>query len=465
MNDSVGSLLFRLSFPATAGMMVYSLFSLIDTFFVARLGSLSLASLTLMIPLQILLISVASATGAGLTSLIGRTLGRGDVQEADNVAWHGIAISIIYGVLSAAFGLYYIDYLLIWFGCTPETFSLSKQYLEIILWGSMFTFVPMTLGNIIQGEGNTFLPMIVSVIGIGLNVLFDPVFIFGWGIIPPWGLNGAAIATVLSQVIITILIIILIMGKKSLLTWSRVHFRPSVSVVIGIYRVGFPTMIMEVVSVIVMAIANRTLTAYSYTAVAALGIFMRVRSLAYMPVVGLAQGVMPIASFAYGAGLPDRVKETIIKSFSLAFLFMGSAWLVMQYKPVWIMSIFSQDPALTLVGVTCMHLATMFLPLMGPVLMLSTVLQALGKGFSAMWLSLARQIIFFLPLLIILPDYYSLNGVWLSFSFSEVLSATLALVFFINLWRELQVRNKLAVLMLFRRGYFLKRFKAWLSWN
>ncbi len=458
-------LLFRLSVPVTAGMLLYSLFSLIDTFFVAKLGPLSFAALTLVIPLQILLISVSSATGVGLTSLIGRTLGCGNVKLADNVAWHGIMISLIYGVLAMAVGLHYIDSLLIAFGCTPETFALSREYLQIVLWGSMFTFLPMTLGNIIQGEGNTFIPMVISLLGISLNVVFDPIFIFGWAGIPPLGLNGAAVATVLSQVIITAAIIIMVRRRQNLLTWSWAHFHPSLRVIIEIYRVGFPTMVMEVVSVVILAIINRTLAGYSYTAVAALGIFMRIRSLAFMPVHGLAQGTMPIAAFAYGARLYDRVKETIVKSCALAFFFTGTAWLILQYQPVWVMQFFSRDPMLTVLGVTCMQMATLFLPFMGPLVILYTVLQALGRGFSAMWLSLSRQVGFFLPLLLILPRYYSINGVWLAFSFSEMLTATLALVFLIRLWRDLQERNKLAIVMLLRRGYLLQRLKAWLKWK
>jgi Na+-driven multidrug efflux pump len=221
-------------------------------------------------------------------------------------------------------------------------------------------------------------------------------------------------------------------------------------------------MVMEMVAVFNLAIINRTLTGYSYTAVAALGIFMRIRSLAYMPVHGLAQGTMPIASFAYGARSFDRVKETIIKSSALAFVFLGTAWLVLQYQSVRVMQFFSQDPLLTVVGVTCMQMATLFLPFMGPLVILYTVLQAVGKGFTAMRLSLTRQVVFFLPLLLILPRYFSLNGVWLAFSISELLTAAMALVFLIGLWRDLQDRNKFTVVMLFRGGYLWDRLRAWL---
>jgi Na+-driven multidrug efflux pump len=137
----------------------------------------------------------------------------------------------------------------------------------------------------------------------------------------------------------------------------------------------------------------------------------------------------------------------------------------MQYQPAWVMQFFSQDPMLTVVGITCMQMATLFLPFVGPLVILYTVLQAVGKGFTAMWLSMTRQVVFFLPLLLFLPHYYSLNGVWLAFSLSEMLTTLVALVFLISLWRELQVRNKFTVVMLFRVGYLLERLRAWLRWS
>lgn len=465
LKESVGNLLVRLSFPATAGMVVYSLFSLIDTFYVARLGSVPLAAVTLTIPLQILVISVCSATGTGLTSLIGRKLGAGEIGVADNIAWHGVIITIIYSAIFLWLGSRYLDWLLIMIGCSPETFALSKTYLQIILWGLLFIFMPMTLGNIIQGEGNTFLPMMISLAGIISNVILDPLFIFGWRFIPPLGLAGAAWASILSQVIITVISIEVIRRRKMTLTWLWSNFRPSWRVVVDIYRVGFPSMIMEIASVLVMAVLNRILTGFGSTSIAAMGIFMRVRSLAYMPVFGLSQGTMPIASFAYGAGSSDRVKETIIKSSTLAFFFTGAAWLVMQYHPAWVMGFFSQEAELTRAGINAMRMATIFLPVMGPIIILNTILQSVGKGFSAMWLSLARQVLFLLPLLLLLPPFLGINGVWLSFSLTELLSALLGLVFFLSLWRDLQVRPRVAVVMLFQKGYLLDRFKAWLKWS
>ncbi|NLB88204.1 MAG: MATE family efflux transporter, partial [Syntrophomonadaceae bacterium] len=437
-NMSVGRLLLRLSFPPMVGMVVYSMLSIIDTFFVAKLGSAALAALTITIPIQVLMITCAAATGVGLTSLISRTLGGGNIKLADNIAWHGIILSVFYGFVFAFIGNYYMDDLLILFGCTPETFFLSKEFLQVILTGCIFTFIPMNIGNIIQGKGNTFLPIIISVFGIALNVLLDPIFIFGVGFFEGLGLKGAAVATVCAQFINTLIVIGIVIRRRALLTWSIKRFKPSLAVIYGIYKVGIPTMFIDLTGVFIMAVLNRILAGFSYTAIAALGIFLRVRSLIYMPVYGLQQGTMPIAGFAYGAGNTDRVKEVIIKASVLSFIYMSFICFILHQYPVWIVDFFSDDPALTIMGVTALKLATLTFPLMGPLHILYTVLQALGKGVTVMCLSIIRQIVFFLPLLLILPKYYNLNGIWLSFSLSEFLCTMVAFIVFVNLWRELQ---------------------------
>jgi Na+-driven multidrug efflux pump len=181
LTQGVAYLLAKLSLPAMTGMILFSMFSLADTWFVARLGPDYLAALTLVIPVQVLITSMASATGVGITSLIGRALGSGQRAYADNSAWHGLGLSIIYGFLLPLLGLAYIDELLCCFWCSKQILLLSKGYMQILLLGSVFTFVPIILCSVIQGEGNTFLPVLVSLVGIISNVILDPIFIFGLG--------------------------------------------------------------------------------------------------------------------------------------------------------------------------------------------------------------------------------------------------------------------------------------------
>jgi len=464
LEHGVGHLLTRLSFPAMAGMIIFSMFSVVDTIFIARLGPDAMAALTMVIPVQVLISSVASATGVGVTSLIGRRLGSDDRVYADNVAWHGLILSIIYGFVFMLVGLNYIDELLMLFGCSTKILILSKGYMSILLYGCIFTFIPIILCSVIQGEGNTFLPVLIAIIEIAINVALDPIFIFGMGPFQAMGLNGAAVAGVTSGVLGTALVAGITFKKKRFLSWSVGNFHPRVKVLLDIYRVGFPTLIMEVAGVMVMGYMNRILAGFSYTAVAALGIFLRIRSMMYMPVFGLIQGTMPVASFAFGAGKLERVKETIIKASTAAFILLLASWYIMQFQPLWVIKYFSDDPALTLMGVNCMRMATMFIPLIGPVLILNTVLQAIDKGFTAMFLSLCRQLGFFLPLLIILPAHIGLNGVWLAFSISELLAALLTLLILIRVWGELQERKKAPFFLARGWKYSIKRIVSWLRW-
>ncbi|PKM75999.1 MAG: hypothetical protein CVU90_14700 [Firmicutes bacterium HGW-Firmicutes-15] len=463
-NEPVGRLMVRLSTPAMTGMVLYSLFSLVDTLFVARLGTSTLAALTLCVPIEILIVSLGTATGVGITSLLSRTLGQKDFSGADNIAWHGLIICIIYGLFFSWLGIKNLDSLLLLFGCTPDIFELSREYLCIVMIGCLFTFVPMITGHIVQGEGNTVLPMFVAVAGIVLNVIIDPVLIFGWGPVEAMGLRGAAWATVLAQMACTALMIGAMFKKRALLSWSIHHFRPSIKVIIGIYKVGIPSLLMELMSVAIMVFFNKILLQFGYAAVAAMGIFVRIRSLFYMPIYGLAQGVMPIAGFAYGARNYDRVKESIVKGAVISLAILLLAWFVMQYHALWIMGFFSQEKELIVMGVNCMHLATLFLPFMGPIIILYSILKAVGQGMTALVLSVIRQLGFFLPALIILPGYYNLNGVWLAFSVTEFLSGLLAIFFFVRLWKELQPRKRHTYVMTLKKGYMFRRIAVWLRW-
>jgi putative MATE family efflux protein len=465
LQNRVGVLLLRLSCPAMAGMVLYALLSLADTYFVARLGAAALAALTLCLPVQVLIVSIAAATGTGLTSLIGRMLGCEEYQHGDNIAWHGIIITLVYSVVFLCFGYRYQEPLLILFGCTDETMALARGYLSIALPGSIFALVQIVLGNILQGEGDTVLPVAASLAAVFLNVLLDPVFIFGIGPVPALGLNGAAWAGLLAQMSSLAMMIAVMMRKRAYLSWSIKHFRLRPRIILAIYKVGLPALVMELVGVLTMVYINRILADFSFAAVAALGIFLRVRSLVFMPVGGLIQGTMPIASFAFGAGRFERVKEVLVKASALAVFIMGLGWLVMQIYPHWIMGFFSRDAGLTAIAVDALRLSTIVLPLVGPIIILSTVLQAVGKGMAAMWLSLARQVLFFLPGLIWLPAYLGLNGVWLAFTLSELLSLGVFLAFWGRLWKELQPGRKTPILGLLRRGAWAKRLWAWLRWQ
>lgn len=461
--QKIGLLLFRLSFPAMLGMVLYSAFSLVDTYFVARLGSQALAALTLSIPIQVLITSLAYATGVGLTSLISRTLGQGNAKRGDNVAWHGIIVGLFYGIIFSLLGISQLDDLLQYFGCTADTYQPCRDYLQIVLAGCIFTFIMIILENIVQGEGDTFLPMAIGLVGIILNVLFDPILILGLGPVPPLGMKGAAWATVLAEMLSTLALVAIIARKKRPLPWSWHNFRPSLTIIRQIYAVGLPSLLMELAWVFTITILNRTVASYGFEAVAALGIFSRVRSFCLTPVFGLAQAALPVAAFAFGAGKVDRIKETLVKSGLAGFLVLVLVSVFMQWHPEMVVGVFSHDPALNETGITAMRLATLGLPALGVVFIVSTVFQALGQGVKAMLFSLLRHLGLFLPLLLLLPRAFGINGVWLAFSCSEIMSAGLAIVFGCKLWQELPGRRRIAFIMMMQPSYLLRRTLAWMK--
>lgn len=463
-NEQVGRLIIRLSFPAMAGMILYSLFALVDTYFVASLGARPMAAVTLCIPMEILLVSIAAATGTGINSLVSRSLGGHRRSVANNVAWHGLVISLVYAAVFGCLGLKNVEYLLLLFGANQETLMLSKQYMSIILLGTPCIFFPSIAASIIQGEGNTFLPMLCFLVGMVFNVSLDPILIWGWGPFSGWGLPGAAWATVISQIISSLLFLMILKRKSSAVNWKIKDFKPGFKILAGIYKVGFPALIIEVSSVVIMMIINNKLADYSYTAVAAMGIFMRVRALLCLPVNSLAQGSMPIAGFAYGAGNLDRVKETIVKGIVMSMGFLMISWYLMQFNPTFIMQLFSDDPALIVMGVSCMHMATIFLPFMGPVSISSAILQATGKGLSAMLFSLLRQFGIFLPGILLLPYYFKINGVWLAFSLNELLSVFVTLGFLIPFWRSLRSKKERTTSLWQKLRRIVSRIWFWLKW-
>jgi len=453
----------KLSWPAMAGNVIYSLLCLVETYFVSLLGAVPLAVITLTIPVQIFITAIGSAAGIGLTSYIARTLGEGHKREAVNAAWHGIFLAVLMGLLMWWFGTAYLDEMLLWSGCSRETFALSKTYLTIILIGSLVTFLAIILANIMQGVGDTLWPMLTGLGGLIVNVALDPLLIFGWGPFPALGLSGVAIATVVGNFSAAALTVGVLVLRHPLLLKIDQYFSINLRILMPILRVGLPALVMEISALLVMIFTNRVLVAYGSLAVAVLGIFLRIRSLVYMPVFGLNQGVMPVAGFAYGGGLPDRVKETMIKSCTVAFVLIAIPWAYIQFNPYWVMHFFSHNPSLTELGVESLRWATLVLPLMGPIIILTAILQAVDRGMEAMWLSLFRQILTFLPLVLFLPAHMGLKGVWLAFAVSEALAALLGCWFFKRLWQQLSPPPR-ARLLILTPGYTAGRIMAWLRW-
>jgi putative MATE family efflux protein len=432
-----------------------------ETMIVARLGGEALAAVTLCAPIQMLIYAVAGATGVGVNSLLARCLGAGRLQDCNNIAWHTLIIGLICGVVLTGIGQAGLDFMLQLIGADAATLVLCEDYLRIFLWGAPFILLSFLLSSLVLGEGSTMLPMLGYVLSAGIDVVMDIVLIWGAGWIPAFGFEGAAGASVVAHAGSVMFLGSVLRRKASVMRWQVRDFHLDISILRAIYRLALPVLVVELLNAGIMLILNRTLIQYHYTAVAVLGIFQHSRALFLLPINSLTNSVTPIAGYAYGARRYDRVKETLMKGAIWAAMLLTAGWAAMQFCGEEIMRCFTSDPLQIAHGVQGFQLATLVLPLLGPTIVFTTVLQAVGKGFLALCFSALRQAGLFLPAIFILPKIFGLAGVWLAFSVSEALTIVLMGGFFYYFWYDLSSAHLRSG---FHGRYWLRRLRRWLQW-
>jgi len=422
-------LLFRLSIPSIIAMIIQATYNVVDSMFVGRLSTEALSALSLAYPIQMALIAIAVGTGVGSSTFISRQLGRGNRKKAENAAGSILQITVFYGILFALIGFFLSDKLIALFTGDPVLIEMGRDYIRIILIGSMALFIPMVGNNILRGEGNTFLPMITMLIGSVINIILDPFFIFGIGFFPRLEVAGAALATVLSRLISgSFLIFILFSNKNELkIDIKKIHFKSSI--LKPIYIVALPAIIMQLLASVMMAGINKFILApVSATAIAVAGIYFRLQSFVFMPVFGLNQGYMPIVGYNYGHQKPKRMKKTIKLAGLVAFAFTTIGFVVFQLFPVKLIMMFNQDPELIEMGSDALRKISLAFPVIGPSILVGSTFQAFGRGMPSLILSIARQLVFLLPLMYYLNTFAGLDSAWYALPISEAMGAILGFV-------------------------------------
>lgn len=432
--EKIGKLLLRFSLPAIAGMMVMATYNIVDTIFVGILGSEAIAALSVAFPFQMILGAIAVGTGVGAASLISRSLGSGDKEQAVKAVGQVIGLSLVFGALIALLGFTYLDPLLHLFGATPEIAALTGEYVVVITTGSVMFFLIMGLNNIVRAVGHPTLSMKVMIISALTNIILDPIFIFTLGM----GVRGAAIATVLAKVIgVAIMLHFFIMGSSEIKI-SFACLKPRPETIRKIYVIGFPAMILQVSTNISLIIANNILAAYGHLPIAALGLIFRLFMFALMPVIGLAQGLMPIIGYNYGAGQLLRIREAIVKGTLVSTAIVVFFGVIYFSFPSFFLSIFSSEQELLSLASRALKIMVIMFPVVGAQVVFSTYFQAAGRGLPSLMLSILREVLLFIPFLLIFSAYFGLDGVW----FSRPASDFLAFLFtFYLITRELKKHN------------------------
>ena len=420
--EPIVKLLFKLSAPAIAGMLIQAMYNIVDSIYVGRLSTDALSALSISFPVQMFLIAVGVGTGVGTSSLISRLLGKGDNCRANNVAEHVFFIAIIYGVLGGLLGIFYSENIVRLFTNDPILIDLGYQYINIILTGSIAIFIPATFNYILRGEGNTFLPMMTMIIGAVLNMIIDPFLIFGLGPFPQLGVAGAAYATVFSRFIGGIFIIFVLFSDKNELTLKLEDFEFDFQIIKEIYNIGIPAMANRLLFSVSIVFINLILGAFNSTAIAVMGLIFRMQSFFLMMVFGLTQGYLPIVGYNFGHNNPERMKKTIIVGNLAALSFGVIGFIIFQLFPGAIIKLFNSDPKLLNIGIGALKKVSLSYFFMVLNIIGVATFQAVGKGMPSFAITFLRQAILLVPGMYILGEFFGLDAVWLSFPIAESIS-------------------------------------------
>lgn len=438
----LGRLILSLSVPGIISMVTMALYNIIDTFWVARLGHEAIAALTIVLPYHILLIAIAVGTGVGISSLISRRFGEGNTEETNHVAGQIFPLSGFFGVIFLAAAVFLPQPLLTVFGATPDIMDYATQYLVIVSFGTPFLFFSLVATNLLRGSGEAVRPMVFMLAATILNIILDPLLIFGTGPFPEMGVQGAALATVISQLLGAGLCFYYIAARKSVYRIRLPHLKPSRPILRDIYQVGFPSMIIEITESLCFILLNNVLSAFGSLAIAAVGITIRISDLAFMPIIGVANGLLPIVGFNFGARIWKRLWGSVkLASFGIALL-MGLSMIVLEIFTPQLIGIFSEDPELLAMAVPAMRIILSGLVFVGPAILFITTFQGLSRGKEVLVLSLARQFVFFVPALFLLSRILGVDGVWLSIPISDTLGFVVS-----GLWlfREYRIQRRTGV--------------------
>lgn len=432
LEDSIYKLLLKYSVPAIIGMVVNALYNVVDRMFIGHIpevGSIAMTGVGITIPITTIILAFGMLIGIGTTTCISIKLGQGKKEEASKLIGNAITLSIILGLLLMVIGLVFGETILLSFGASADTISYAEKYINVILVGNVFNLMAFSLTNSIRADGSPRLAAMIMVLGCITNIGLDALFIFEYNL----GIQGAAIATVISQILTAILGLLYYVTGKSNLKFNLSSLKLERKLVKNILAIGSAPFAMQMASSLVQVISNNTLKAYGGDlAIGAMATIVSVALMCLMPIFGINQGAQPIIGFNYGAKRGDRVKKAYILSATIAFIVLVIAWIVVQTFPSLILSMFNDDPKLMDIAVRGMRIYLIMLPIVGISITGSNFIQSIGKAKIAMFLSLLRQVILLIPFILILPIFFKLDGVWIAQGVSDFIAVTITVCILIR---------------------------------
>lgn len=425
----INRLLLTMSVPIMISMLVQALYNVVDSMFVAMINENSLTAVSLAFPAQNLMLAVSTGTGVGINALLSKSLGEKNYKKADKTAANAIFLTICSYVVFAVAGLLFSRQFFLAQTDVAEIVEGGTIYLTICTAFSFGSFFQITTERLLQATGKTFYTMITQGLGAIINIIFDPILIFGLLGFPKMGIAGAAAATVFGQIVAAALGIIINMKKNKEIHISMKGFRPDGTIIKHIYLVGVPSIIMAAIGSVMTFAMNKILIAFSTTATAVFGVYFKLQSFVFMPLFGINNGMVPIVAYNYGAKKPARIMKTLKLSIIYAVGIMVIGFIVFELFAKQLLMIFSASDNMLAIGIPALRIIGIHFLVAGFSVIASSMFQALSHGFYSLWVSLVRQLIVLLPAAYLLSLTGNLDNVWWSFPIAEVVSAVMCVVF------------------------------------
>jgi len=426
----VKKLILNMSLPMMVSMLVQALYNVVDSVFVSRVSQDALNAVSLSFPMQGLMIALAAGTGVGINALVSRALGERNGRRAQAVAANGVFLALLSFLAFLLIGLFVTPVFFRSQTDSPAIVTQGIQYLTICCCVSPGLFFGITFERILQSTGRTFYTMLTQTLGAVINIIMDPIMIFGLLGCPKMGVAGAALATVLGQICGMLLALYFCRRKNPDVPLHFRGFRPDGAVIAGIYKIGVPSIIMQAIGSVMVYGINRILITFTEAATAVFGVYFKLQSFVFMPVFGLNNGLVPIMGFNYGARSARRIREAFRYGVLYALCIMAAGLLIFQLLPDTLLGFFDASARMLSIGRVALRIISIsFLPA-AVAIVCGSVFQGLGNAFLSMIVSIARQLVVLLPAAYLLSLTGRLELVWWAFPIAEIMSLTLSLIFF-----------------------------------
>lgn len=436
----IGKLLLEFSVPAIIGMLVNTLYNIIDRIFIGHIegiGNLAMAGVGITMPIMFVLLAFGMLIGIGTATKISIKLGEHDKEGAEKLLGNAFTLIIIISIFLTVFGLIFANPLLRMFGASDNIIGYGEQFIQVIIAGCIFNMISFGLNHSIRSDGSPKIAMISMLLSAIINIILEPIFIFGLGL----GVRGGALGTVIAQAITSAWIIYYFTKGKSVLKIRWKNLKLDKKSVLSIFAIGISPFSMQLAQSAVQAVSNNSLQAYGGDiAVSAMTIIGSLAMVFLMPIFGLNQGLQPIIGYNFGAKKYDRVKQAVRYGVIAATIIVTIGFIVIEGAAEMLVIIFNNDPLLVEVTSHGMRIFLIMLPLIGGQIIVTNYFQSIGKVKISMLLSLLRQVIILIPCLLIIPMFKGLDGIWIAGATSDFLSVIITFVIFIKASREL-VRN------------------------